>query len=85
MKAIFENRNEPILLTWSNGAKSEEYILKLYCGLKSLRFFPKKTDLTFITHQQVRQVEQKLSNRPVRKFNYQTPNQMLQRKIALIT
>lgn len=49
------------------------------------RFFPKKTDLTFITHQQVRQVEQKLNNRPVRKFNYQTPNQVLQGKIALIT
>lgn len=49
------------------------------------RFFPKKTDLNFITHQQVKKVEQKLNNRPVRKFNYQTPNQVLQRKIALIT
>ena len=49
------------------------------------RFFPKKTDITFITHQQVRDVEQKLNNRPVRKFNYQTPIQVLQRKIALIT
>lgn len=49
------------------------------------RFFPKKTDLTFITHQQVRAVEHKLNNRPVRKFNYQTPNQVLQGKIALIT
>jgi len=49
------------------------------------RFFPKKTDLTFITHQQVREVEQKLNNRPVRKFNYQTPNQVLRGKIALIT
>jgi IS30 family transposase len=49
------------------------------------RFFPKKTDLTFITDYQVKQVEQKLNNRPVRKFNYQTPNQVLQQKIALIT
>lgn len=49
------------------------------------RFFPKKTDLTFVTHQQVREVERKLNNRPVRKFNYQTPNQVLQGKIALIT
>jgi IS30 family transposase len=38
-----------------------------------------------ITHQQVKEVEQKLNNRPVRKFNYQTPNQVLQGKIALIT
>jgi IS30 family transposase len=38
-----------------------------------------------MTHQQVKEVEQKLNNRPVRKFNYQTPNQVLQGKIALIT
>jgi IS30 family transposase len=49
------------------------------------RFFPKKTDLTFITDYQVKQVEQKLNDRPVRKFNYLTPNQVLQKKIALIT
>lgn len=48
------------------------------------RFFPKKTDLTFITNQQIKQVEQKINNRPVRKFNYLTPNQVLQQKIALI-
>lgn len=49
------------------------------------RFFPKKTDLTFITNNQIKQVEQKINNRPVRKFNYLTPNQVLQQKIALIT
>lgn len=49
------------------------------------RFFPKKTDLTFVTHLEVAQAEKKLNNRPVRKFNYQTPKQVLQRKIALIT
>lgn len=49
------------------------------------RFFPKKTDLTLVTHQQLREVQKKLNNRPVRKFNYKTPNQVLQEKIALIT
>ena len=49
------------------------------------RFFPKKTDLSAVTDQQVKQVEQFLNDRPVRKFNYQTPNQVLQGKIALIT
>ena len=49
------------------------------------RFFPKKTDLTAITHQLVKNVERKLNNRPVRKFNYLTPNHVLQQKIALIT
>jgi IS30 family transposase len=49
------------------------------------RFFPKKTDLSAVTDQQVKQVEQFLNDRPVRKFNYKTPNQVLQGKIALIT
>ena len=49
------------------------------------RFFPKKTDLREISHHRVRQVEEFLNNRPVRKFKYKTPNQALQEKIALIT
>jgi IS30 family transposase len=49
------------------------------------RFFPKKTDLSAVTDQQVKQVEQFLNDRPVRKFNYKTPNQVLLEKIALIT
>ena len=49
------------------------------------RFFPKKTDISAVTDQQVKQVEQLLNDRPVRKFNYKTPKQVLQGKIALIT
>lgn len=49
------------------------------------RFFPKNTDLTTISIKQIKDVETKLNNRPVRKFNYLTPNQVLQQKIALIT
>jgi IS30 family transposase len=49
------------------------------------RFFPKKTDLSMVTVNQVKRVEQLLNDRPVRKFNYLTPNQVLQQKIALIT
>ena len=37
------------------------------------------------TDYQVKRLEQLLNDRPVRKFNYLTPNQMLQQKIALIT
>lgn len=48
-------------------------------------FFPKKTDLSILTFDQVKRVEQLLNNRPVRKFNYKTPNQVLLEKIALIT
>jgi len=49
------------------------------------RFFPKKTDLSMVTVNQIKRVEQLLNDRPVRKFNYLTPNQVLQQKIALIT
>lgn len=49
------------------------------------RFLPKKTDLTFVTERQLKEIEEKLNNRPVRKFKYLTPKQVLQKKIALIT
>ncbi len=49
------------------------------------RFYPKKIDLSFVTNQQVKKVENKLNNRPIGKFNYLTANQVLQQKIALIT
>lgn len=48
------------------------------------RFFPKKTDLSTVTNKQVKQVEKLLNNRPVRKFNYLTPNQVLQKKLHLL-
>jgi len=48
------------------------------------RFFPKKTDLSMVTSDQVKRFESLLNNRPVRKFNYKTPNQELFEKIALI-
>ena len=49
------------------------------------RHFPKKTNLNFVSEKQVRDVERKINNRPIRKFNYLTANQVLQKKIALIT
>lgn len=49
------------------------------------RFFPKKTNLNFVNDKTVSIIENKINNRPVRKFNYLTPNQVLQKKIALIT
>ena len=48
------------------------------------RYFPKKTNLIFVTDKQVRDVEKMLNNRPIRKFNYLTANQVLLEKIALI-
>lgn len=49
------------------------------------RFFPKKTNLNFVTNKMVSLVEHKINNRPIRKFNYLNANQVLQKKIALIT
>lgn len=47
------------------------------------RFLPKKTDLSLISASELKQIENKLNNRPVRKFNYKTPNQVFSEKIAL--
>lgn len=49
------------------------------------RFFPKGVDLKKVTQNQVSRAEDLLNNRPVKKFKYLTPNQVLQGKIALIT
>lgn len=48
------------------------------------RFIPKKTDLSKITDRMLRSVQIKINNRPVKKFNYLTPKQVLQRKLALM-
>jgi transposase, IS30 family len=44
------------------------------------RFFPKKTDFTMITAAQVKRVEKMINERPVRKFDYRTPNAMFRKK-----
>ena len=49
------------------------------------RFIPKKTDLTTITANQLLIIQNKINRRPVKKFNYSTPKQALEQKIALIS
>jgi IS30 family transposase len=39
-------------------------------------FFPKKTDFDLVSNRQVRQVEQILNQRPMRMFNYRSPNEI---------
>ncbi|GAB2667139.1 hypothetical protein GCM10027036_20900 [Flavihumibacter cheonanensis] len=39
------------------------------------QFLPKKTDLSNVTNEEIKSVVLLLINRPVRKFNYKTPNQ----------
>jgi IS30 family transposase len=45
------------------------------------RFFPKKTDLSLVSDYEVKRVERILNKRPVRKFNYKTPNQVYKEKL----
>lgn len=51
------------------------------------RFFPKKTNFDLVTHHQVKFIETLINQRPVRKFNYLSPNQLFLLKcpVALIT
>jgi len=49
------------------------------------RFYPKKTDLTMVTNKEVKAVQEKINDRPVRKFNYKSSNQIFSEKIAVIT
>jgi IS30 family transposase len=50
-------------------------------------FLPKGTDLNEISDQTIAEIEQKINNRPIRKFNYLTPKEKLlsYKTVALIT
>jgi IS30 family transposase len=43
------------------------------------KFFTKKTDFRNVTDKQVNQVKNLLHNKPVRKFNYLTTNQVIEK------
>ena len=50
------------------------------------RFFPKKTDFNKVSCKEIKKVETKINNRPVRKFGYKTPNEvfLIKSRVALI-
>lgn len=49
------------------------------------RFFPKGTDMLTVHHSCIKAVERKLNRRPVRKFNYLTPEEKYASLVALDT
>lgn len=53
------------------------------------RFFPKKTDFNSTTVEEVKRVEDEINNRPIRKFNYLSANEVFSQlkgcNVALIT
>lgn len=40
------------------------------------RFFPKKTDFTLVNEREIKMVENKINQRPMRMFNYKSPNEI---------
>jgi len=54
------------------------------------QYFPKKSDFRIITKQRIKQIEEKLNNRPRKRFNYENPifvmNKLLfNQKVAFVT
>ncbi|MFN8167123.1 MAG: IS30 family transposase [Bacteroidia bacterium] len=47
------------------------------------RFFPKRTDFKTVENKQVRKVEKSLNNRPLRLFNYASPNEQYEKMVLL--
>ena len=41
------------------------------------QYFPKRTDFKTVTNQQIQDVEKKLNNRPRKRFNFKTPQQVM--------
>tara|TARA_R110002072_G_scaffold229155_1_gene386385 strand:+ start:1531 stop:1848 length:318 start_codon:yes stop_codon:yes gene_type:complete len=48
------------------------------------RFFPKKTDLRNVSINRIKEVERLLNYRPIRKFNYNNPIEVLNNKIVAL-
>lgn len=48
------------------------------------RFFPKKTDLRKVSINRIKEVERLLNYRPIRKFNYNNPIEVLNNKIVAL-
>lgn len=49
--------------------------------MKILQNFSKEHDFTTITDQQVKYVQDKLNNRPRKRFGYKTPNEVFAQKL----
>jgi len=54
------------------------------------QYFPKKTDFSIILDQEIKRIERKLNNRPRKRFNFDTPLEIMDKllfntKVAFIT
>jgi IS30 family transposase len=60
---------------FANPYRSWERGLNEYTNILVRQFLPKKTDFTILTHEEIRQIEENLNNRPRKKLNFNTPNE----------
>ncbi len=49
------------------------------------QYFPKKTDFSKITDEKIKIVEENLNNRPRKRFNFATPNEIFNQNVAFMT
>lgn len=49
------------------------------------QYIPKSTSLEEITIERIIEIQEKLNNRPRKRFNFETPNYMFNRKVAFVT
>lgn len=47
------------------------------------QYIPKKTNFDDITEAQIQKIEEDLNNRPRKRFNYQTPNEVYTQKMGV--
>jgi len=83
-----KERVSTFAVTCAEKLRCQQSCCKTFLSFINISYFfggLQKTNLKFVTENMVKQIEEKINNRPVRKFNYLTPNQVLQEKIALIT
>lgn len=49
------------------------------------QYIPKKSNLSTITNEQISWIEKKLNDRPRKRFNFESPNQIFNQKVAFVT
>lgn len=47
------------------------------------RFYTQKTDLAAVTNREIKAVQEKINNRPIRKFRYKSANQIFSEKLQV--
>jgi IS30 family transposase len=49
------------------------------------QYIPKSTSFEEITIERIIEIQEKLNNRPRKRFNFETPNYMFKQKVAFVT